>query len=123
MEDLDTDVTYLQTFVAELGEPLLLQIFEELRQTIDLLRSDNSDEFYAIDTRMRKYANVDPLNGPVLLEKYVPIVSRILRGLLLTSSLGSWPARLRRRRGRGCRDSVDHDRAVGRVLCTVSYEL
>lgn len=71
VQDLDTDVTYLQRFVAGLGEPALLQIFEELRQTIDLLQSGNSDEFYSIDTRMKKYANVDPLNGPVLLEKYV----------------------------------------------------
>lgn len=69
--DLDLDARYLQGFVAGLDEPLLLQIFEELRQTIDLLRSDNTDEFYSIDTRMKKYSNVNPLTGPVLLEKYV----------------------------------------------------
>lgn len=69
--DLDLDARYLQGFVAGLDEPLLLQIFEELRQTIDLLQSDNTDEFYSIDTRMKKYSNVNPLTGPVLLEKYV----------------------------------------------------
>ncbi|KAI5793189.1 exocyst complex subunit Sec15-like-domain-containing protein [Geopyxis carbonaria] len=69
VRDLDTDVTYLQKFVEGLGKPLLLQIFEELRQTIDLLLSDNTDEFYDIKTRMKKYTNVDLLNGPVLLEK------------------------------------------------------
>lgn len=67
--DLDLDARYLQDFVASLNEPLLLQIFEELRQTIDLLQSDNADEFYSIDTRMRKYSNVNPMNGPILLEK------------------------------------------------------
>ncbi|KAL0631551.1 Rab GTPase-binding exocyst subunit S15 [Maublancomyces gigas] len=69
--DLDLDARYLQGFVAGLDEPLLLQIFEELRQTIDLLQSDNTDEFYSIDTRMKKYSNVNPLTGPVLLEKLI----------------------------------------------------
>ena len=69
VQDLDTDVTYLQKFVQGLGEPLLLQVFEELDQTVDLLQSDNADEFYDIGTRMKKYANVNPLTGPNLLEK------------------------------------------------------
>ncbi|KAL7273677.1 Rab GTPase-binding exocyst subunit S15 [Rhizina undulata] len=69
--DLDMDIRYLLEFVSGLNNPMLLQIFEELRQTIDLLKSDNSDEFYSIDTRMRKYANVNPLSGPKLLEKLV----------------------------------------------------
>ena len=70
LASLDTDVTYLRTFVSSLNDPMLQQIFEELRQTVDLMKSaDNADEFYAIDTRMKKYANVDPLNGPRLLEK------------------------------------------------------
>lgn len=68
---LDMDVGYLMEFVNSLNEPLLPTIFEELRQTIDLLQSDNSDEFYSIDSRMKKYASVDPINGPVLLEKSV----------------------------------------------------
>jgi hypothetical protein len=71
---LDLDVRYLMEFVHSLNEPLLPTIFEELRQTIDLLQSDNSDEFYSIDSRMKKYASVDPINGPVLLEKLVPPV-------------------------------------------------
>lgn len=75
MADLDLDARYLQDFVASLNVPLLLQVFEELRQTIDLLRSDNTDEFYSIDTRMRKYSNVNPLTGPVLLEKYIFLLS------------------------------------------------
>jgi hypothetical protein len=69
VQDLDTDVTYLQRFVEGLGDPTLLQVFEELGQTIDLLQNDNPDEFYDIGMRMKKYSNVNPLTGPVLLEK------------------------------------------------------
>lgn len=89
--DLDLDARYLQSFVAGLDEPLLLQIFEELRQTIDLLQSDNTDEFYSIDTRMRKYSNVNLLSGPVLLEKYVflllscPLLNKISVTVLFDS--------------------------------------
>ncbi|PWW79860.1 exocyst complex subunit Sec15-like protein [Tuber magnatum] len=68
---LDMDVHYLMEFVDSLNEPLLPTIFEELRQTINLLQSDSAEEFYSIDTRMRRYASVNPVNGPVLLEKLV----------------------------------------------------
>jgi len=71
VQNLDTDVMYLQNFVQGLNEPLLVEVFEELGQTINLLQSDNADEFYSIDTRMKKYANVNPLTGPMLLEKLV----------------------------------------------------
>ncbi|RPB06115.1 exocyst complex subunit Sec15-like protein [Choiromyces venosus 120613-1] len=79
---LDMDIRYLMEFVDSLNEPLLPTIFEELRQTIDLLQSDNAEEFYSIDTRMRRYASVNPINGPVLLEKLVSgaaPVSRLAR--------------------------------------------
>jgi len=77
---LDMDIRYLMEFVDSLNEPLLPTIFEELRQTIDLLQSDNAEEFYSIDTRMRRYASVNPINGPVLLEKYVFLYSVIFMG-------------------------------------------
>ncbi|CUS13121.1 unnamed protein product [Tuber aestivum] len=69
VHNLDMDVKYLQEFVDSLNEPMLPSVFDELRQTIDLLKSDNSDEFYNISTKMKKYANVDLINGAVLLEK------------------------------------------------------
>jgi len=50
---------------------MLPTVFDELRQTVDLLKSANPEEFYDISVRMRKYTNVDPLNGPRLVEKYV----------------------------------------------------
>ncbi|KAG0135279.1 exocyst complex subunit Sec15-like-domain-containing protein [Tuber indicum] len=76
---LDMDIRYLMEFVDSLNEPLLPTIFEELRQTIDLLQSDNAEEFYSIDTRMRRYASVNPINGPVLLEKLVSGAAPISR--------------------------------------------
>ncbi|CCX31529.1 exocyst complex subunit Sec15-like-domain-containing protein [Pyronema domesticum] len=69
VKDLATDVAYLQKFVSGLGQPMLLEVFVELGQTVDLLQNDNPDEFYDIGLRMKKYANVDPLTGPILLEK------------------------------------------------------
>ena len=74
VSDLDLDVSYLQSFVKRLeGQALMLPaVFDELRQTVDLLKSGNTDDFYDISIRMRKYTNVDPLNGPRLVEKLVP---------------------------------------------------
>lgn len=69
--DLKKDVDFVHDFVASLNEPMLLQIFEELRQTIDLLQSDNHDEFYDISIRGKKYPSVSAMNGPILLEKYL----------------------------------------------------
>lgn len=68
---LEADVNFLQKFVEGMQEPLLLQVFEELGQTIELLKSNSPEDFYSIETRMKKYANVNPLTGPVLLEKLV----------------------------------------------------
>lgn len=70
VENLKLDVDYLEDFVQRLriGLP---GIFDELQQTVELLRQgkEKSEMFYNIETRMRNYASVDPLNGPVLLEK------------------------------------------------------
>ena len=63
------DVQYLTEFVDTLGNPILRENLDELQQTILLMRSDNSDEFYDISTRNKKYGRVDALNGPTLLEK------------------------------------------------------
>lgn len=48
---------------------MLRSNLDELEQTIQLLQSDNTDEFFDISTRNKKYGRVDALNGPVLLEK------------------------------------------------------
>ena len=35
------------------------------------MQADNSDEYYDVSTRNKKYGRVNAMNGPLLLEKYV----------------------------------------------------
>ena len=49
---------------------MLKENLDELQQTVNLLQSENSEEFYDMSVRNKKYNRVDALNGPVLLEKY-----------------------------------------------------
>ena len=73
MSALAIDVQYLSDFVKTLNNPILEENLDELRQTVALMRSDNSDEYYDVSTRNKKYGRVDAMNGPLLLEKYVPL--------------------------------------------------
>ncbi|PYH48300.1 putative exocyst complex component Sec15 [Aspergillus saccharolyticus JOP 1030-1] len=66
---LTKDVEYLYQFVDSLGVPILRENLDELQQTVQLMQADNTDEFYDISTRNKKYGRVDAINGPVLLEK------------------------------------------------------
>jgi len=50
---------------------MLRENLDELQQTINLMQSDNHDEFFDISIRNRRFGRVDAMNGPVLLEKYV----------------------------------------------------
>ncbi|MCJ1353064.1 MAG: hypothetical protein MMC33_003048 [Icmadophila ericetorum] len=68
---LAKDVKYLTDFVDTLGNPVLQQNLEELQQTISLMQAENSDEYYDVATRNKKYGRVDAMNGPLLLEKFV----------------------------------------------------
>ncbi|EWC45077.1 hypothetical protein DRE_06216 [Drechslerella stenobrocha 248] len=69
--NMDIDISYLEAFVKTLeSEGVLLPgLFDELRETVNLLKSKNPEEFYDISIRMRHYTNVNLLNGPVLVEK------------------------------------------------------
>lgn len=67
---LAKDVEYLAKFVDSLGVPILRENLDELQQTVHLMQAENTDEFYDISTRNKKYGRVDAMNGPVLLEKY-----------------------------------------------------
>lgn len=71
MSALAQDVQYLTEFVNSLenGE-MLKENLDELQQTVNLMQSDNHEEFFDISVRNKKYGRVDALNGPVLLEKY-----------------------------------------------------
>ncbi|KKZ60070.1 hypothetical protein EMCG_05163 [[Emmonsia] crescens] len=71
---LARDVDYLTQFVDSLGVPILRENLDELQQTVQLLQSENTDEFYDISTRNKKYGRVDAMNGPILLEKLVATV-------------------------------------------------
>lgn len=77
---LAKDVQYLTAFVDRLenGE-MLKENLDELQQTINLMQSDNHDEFFDVSTRNKKYGRVDAMNGPILLEKYVICTSTSLR--------------------------------------------
>lgn len=69
---LAKDVRHLTDFVDGLENGFMLRSnLDELEQTIQLLQSDNTDEFFDISTRNKKYGRVDAMNGPILLEKYV----------------------------------------------------
>ena len=70
MAALAKDVQYLSDFVDTLGNPILQENLDELRQTIVLMQSGNTDEYYDVSTRNKKYGRVDAMNGPLLLEKY-----------------------------------------------------
>ena len=76
---LAKDVEYLAEFVDSLGVPILRENLDELQQTVQLIQSDNTDEFYDISTRNKKYGRVDAINGPVLLEKYIPRTNFVMK--------------------------------------------
>lgn len=67
---LAKDVHYLVDFVESLGVPILRENLDELQQTVSLMQADNSDEYYDVSTRNKKYGRVHAMNGPLLLEKY-----------------------------------------------------
>lgn len=67
---LAKDVEYLAQFVDSLGVPILRENLDELQQTVQLMQADNTDDFYDISTRNKKYGRVDAMQGPILLEKY-----------------------------------------------------
>lgn len=73
---LAKDVDYLSEFVDGLDVPILKENLDELQQTTQLMRSSNSDEYYDVATRNKKYGRVDPMNGPALLEKLTHTVQQ-----------------------------------------------
>lgn len=66
---LSQDVSFLSDFVDSLGNPILKENLDEVVQTVALMGTDNSDEFFDASLRNRKYGKVDRENGVVLLEK------------------------------------------------------
>ena len=77
---LATDVRYLSDFVETLNNPILQENLDELRQTVALMQSNNSDEYYDVATRNKKYGRVNAMNGPLLLEKYSKLNNMVWAG-------------------------------------------
>jgi hypothetical protein len=68
---LAKDVDYLAEFVDSLeNAQILKENLDELQQTVQLMQSENPDEFYDTTIRNKKFGRVDALNGPRILEKY-----------------------------------------------------
>lgn len=73
---LAKDVDYLAEFVDSLeNAPILKENLDELQQTVQLMQTENPDEFYDTSIRNRRFGRVDAMNGPRLLEKYFTIDS------------------------------------------------
>lgn len=66
---LALDTQYLERFVESLGNPILMENLDELTQTVALMGTEDSLEFYDISQRNKKYGKVDQLKGAILLEK------------------------------------------------------
>lgn len=69
VQTLATDTRFLASFVEGLGNPILMENLDELTQTVALMGTDNSDEFFDVAQRNRKYGKVDSMKGAILLEK------------------------------------------------------
>ncbi|KAL8726929.1 MAG: hypothetical protein Q9166_006386 [cf. Caloplaca sp. 2 TL-2023] len=82
---LAQDVQYLTEFVDTLDNPILKENLDELRQTIALMQAENSDDFYDVATRNKKYGRVDAMNGPILLEKLTHTVQSPAKNDKLTA--------------------------------------
>lgn len=76
---LAKDVDYLAEFVDSLeNAPILRENLDELQQTVNLMQTDNPDEFYDVATRNKKFGRVDAMNGPKILEKCGTMLKTLL---------------------------------------------
>jgi exocyst complex component 6 len=69
VQQLSVDVDFLTNYVSSLNNIALQDNLVELQQTVQLMGTANTDEFYDVQMRNKKYGRVDPLRGPQLLEK------------------------------------------------------
>ncbi|KAI9672435.1 MAG: hypothetical protein M1829_004514 [Trizodia sp. TS-e1964] len=67
---LAKDVDCLSEFVESLDNLILKENLDELQQTLHLMQTENSEEFFDIMIRNKKYGKVNTANGQILLEKY-----------------------------------------------------
>ncbi|TRX94885.1 hypothetical protein FHL15_004346 [Xylaria flabelliformis] len=95
---LSQDVQHLTDFVDGLENGFMLRSnLDELEQTIHLLQSENTDEFFDASTRNKKYGRVDAMNGPILLEKYASPPKNVERLQNITNKSAGLHSRSRAR--------------------------
>lgn len=74
MAALAKDVAYLSEFVDTLDNAEILQEnLDELKQTVQLMQLENSDDYFDVSIRNKRFGRVDAMNGPRILEKCVPL--------------------------------------------------
>jgi hypothetical protein len=96
---LAKDVAFLSDFVDTLeNAPILKENLDELQQTVHLMQTENSDEFFDMSIRNKKFGRVDAINGPRILEKYV-VVGLMMRGNLLTFHSQAYSLRTKSHKG------------------------
>lgn len=84
------DVQCLVEFVQGLDNSfMLMEVLQELEQTVKLLQAENADDFYDISVRNRHYGRVNAMNGPVLLEKLTHTVEAPNRAAATMANLSS----------------------------------
>ena len=69
-----------------------MENLDELVQTVALMSTDNTDEYFDVALRNRKYGKVDSMKGAILIDKYVT----------LFSSVGPYADVMQGTRRRGC---------------------
>lgn len=67
--NFDLDVRYLEDLVETLGDASLIDTFLELRQIVNLLKSDNLDDYLQMQSRLRNYNRINMQDAVSLFEK------------------------------------------------------
>lgn len=69
IQNFDLDLTFLENFAKDLKDISIGDVFAELRQTIDFLKSENYEDFSNPTIKGKKYARIRNHNLACILEK------------------------------------------------------
>ncbi|EMR08718.1 hypothetical protein PNEG_02896 [Pneumocystis murina B123] len=71
--NFNLDLQYLEKFVQDLSEPSIsyADTFLELRQSLNLILSENPEEYLNSDIQLKKYSRIKPQTAILLLEKLI----------------------------------------------------
>ncbi|RHZ47096.1 hypothetical protein Glove_593g29 [Diversispora epigaea] len=76
--NFDADVNFLENFARSLEDPNIVDAFLELRQIVNLLNSDNVEEYLNPSTRNKKYSHLKPIDVISLFDKWTRDQSLLL---------------------------------------------